>query len=359
MEAITGCGLRSMEALARRSILKRLISVLLFGLAIQGALVAPLPAATVIKLATFVPEGSIWDKALERMGAEWRRASGGEVTLRIYAGGVAGDDADVVRKMRIGQLQAGAVTVAGLVDIDSAFNVLAIPLFFDDYDELQYVLGELTPILSQRLEAKGFRLLYWGHGGWAHFFSRSPVRTVDDLKRLKIFTWAGDQRMVEWWKDNGFQPVPLAMTDIVTGLQTGMIDALMTTPLAALSLQWFRQTPYMHDMGLAPVVGAVIVTERAWKRIDADTRSTLLDSARQAETNLRREVPLQDEVAIDQMQERGLQVTASEDRSEWVEIAGHFADSMRGALVPQEIFDRAVAARDAYRKRRGAPQSTP
>jgi TRAP-type C4-dicarboxylate transport system substrate-binding protein len=337
---------------------KRAIPILL-AVALLAPSPSPVVAKTVIKLATFVPDGSVWDKALKRMGEQWKRASDGEVSLRIYAGGVAGDDADVVRKMRIGQLQAGAVTVAGLAEIDPAFNVLAIPLFFDDYDELFHVLDELTPTLERRLREKGFRLLYWGHGGWAHFFSRSPVRTVDDLKRLKIFTWAGDQRMVEWWKRNGFQPVPLAMTDIVTGLQTGMIDALPTPPLAALSLQWFRQTPYMHDLGLAPMVGAVIVTERAWNRIDAETRGALIDSARESETALESEVPRQDEEAVRQMQARGLEVTETADSATWIEVAGRFAESMRGGMVPPEIFDQAVAARDEFRRQRAAAESSP
>lgn len=312
---------------------------------------APARAATAIKLATLVPDGSVWDLALKEMGAEWQRVTNGDVTLRIYPGGVAGDDSDIVRKIRIGQLQAGALTVAGLAEIDPAFNALAIPLFFDSYDELFFVIDRLEPMLSAKLEAQGFQLLNWGHGGWAHFFSKEPITSVEDLQRMKIFTWAGDQRMVEWWKSRGFQPVPLAMTDIPTGLQTGMIDALPTTPLAALSLQWFRQTPYMHSLGLAPVVGAVVVSTRAWEKLPADQRAAMLEAARAAGKKLQEEVPVQDERAIEEMKSRGLTVTGGEE-AVWRSEGQTFADSMRGKMVSPEVFDQVLAARTAFRESR-------
>ena len=105
-------------------------------------------------------------------------------------------------------------------------------------------------------------LLHWGHGGWLQVFTKKPVQTVADLKALKLYTSAGDDRMAQWFKANGFQPRAMAMTDILTGLTTGMIDALPTPPLAALAFQWYRQTPYMLDIGLAPVVGASVITKQ-------------------------------------------------------------------------------------------------
>lgn len=321
------------------------------------ALASPATAGVLVKLATFVPADSIWDRALKQMGADWRQASNGEVTLRIYPGGVAGDDADVVRKMRIGQLQAGALTIAGLAEIDDAFDALAVPLLFDSYDELFHVLDLLEPEFRARLESKGFVLLNWGHAGWAHLFSKRPIRTVDDLRRLKIYTWAGDQEMVEWWKDNGFQPVPLAMTDILTGLQTGMIDAIFTPPLAALSLQWFRQTPYMHDLGVAPVLGATVIKSSVWERVPPPARGGLLDAARRVEDLLKKEIPRQDEAAVEAMKERGLEVTSSADRAEWSEVAQRFVRTMRASMPSSELFDRVVAERDTYRRGRAAGES--
>ena len=232
-------------------------------------------AAAPIKLATLAPDGSAWHNTLKQMGNEWKRDTDGRVQLRIYPGGVVGDDPDMVRKMRIGQLHAASLTVTGLYDIDPAFNVLAIPLFYDSFEEFAYVRDKLTAKLAARLEAKGFVMLNWGHGGWVHLFSKRPLRSIADLKKAKIFTWAGDESMVEGWRSNGVTAVPLAATDILTGLQTGMIDTVPVTPLAALSLQWFRQTPYMLDTPIAPLIGATIVTQRKWNAITAGDQRAL------------------------------------------------------------------------------------
>lgn len=323
--------------------------------ALLAGLVLLLPAAghsaTVVKLATLVPDGSIWDRALHTMGSEWRRDSAGRVSLRIYPGGVAGDDADVVRKMRIGQLHAGALTVTGLAEISPAFKVFAVPLFFDSYEELFHVAERLEPLLIEELADRGFVFLGWGHAGWVHFFSKKPIESVDDLRSQKIFSWAGDDEMVRWWKENGFQPVALAATDIMTGLQSGMIDALATTPLAALGLQWFRQTPYMHGLGLGPFIGATVMTERAWSKIPEADRTAIRAAARRVEERLETEIPEQDDKAVAEMRSRGLEVTGDDADGRWRQLAERFAGSMRGRMVPVDIFDRALAEREAFRRR--------
>src|ERR1041385_6249368 len=252
-----------------------------------------LAQASVVKLATLVPEGSVWDKALRDMGADWSTATAGRVTLRVYPGGVAGDEPDVVRKMRIGQLQAAAVTTAGLASIDPAVNIFNVPMFFTSYPELYATLDKLEPVLKQRLDAKGFVLLSWGHGGWVFFFTKNPVESLDGLKHTKMFTWAGDDQMVQMWKQKGFNPVPLAATDIMTGLQTGMIDAYPTTPLLGLTLQWYRQTPNMVGMGMAPLVGGLIVTKSAWTKISDPDRRAILAACKNMEDRLKVEVPKQ------------------------------------------------------------------
>jgi TRAP-type C4-dicarboxylate transport system substrate-binding protein len=231
----------------------RIVLLPLLACLLAGGVLLPTRACaqgSVVKLATLVPEGSVWDKALRDMGAEWSSSTQGRVSLRVYPGGVAGDEPDVVRKMRIGQLQAAAITTAGLASIDPSFNVFNVPMFFTSYPELFATLDKLEPVLKQRLEAKGFVLLSWGHGGWVYFFTKEPIGTVDGLRHTKMFIWAGDDQMANIWKAKGFNPVPLAATDIMTGLQTGMIDSYPTTPLLGLTLQWYRQTPNMVGMGM-------------------------------------------------------------------------------------------------------------
>ncbi|MDH3404133.1 MAG: TRAP transporter substrate-binding protein DctP [Acidobacteriota bacterium] len=330
------------------------------GAALAGALLllAAGPArGEALKLATLVPDGSVWDQALKEMGSEWSAATDGRVSLRIYPGGVAGDESDIVRKMRIGQLHAAALTIAGLGDIDEAFSVFATPLLIASYDELAYVLEVAGPGLRRRLEAKGFVFLHWGHGGWVHLFSKRPARTVADVKSLKMFAWAGDDARVQLWRRAGFQPVALASTDILTGLQTGLIEAYPTPPLAALSLQWFRETPYMTALGLAPLVGAVVVSKRSWDKISEEDRGRLLAIARRYEARLADEIPRQDGQAIEEMTRRGLEVVPAADPEAWQRAAADFVRGSRGELVPADIFDEVERALAEYRAR--APEAGP
>ena len=327
-------------------------------LALALAVLAPAPAPAqpqVVKLATLVPEGSVWDKSMREMGAQWAASTQGRVSLRVYPGGVAGDEPDLVRKMRIGQLQAAAVTTAGLANIDPSFNVFNIPMFFTSYPELYATLDKLTPVLKQRLEARGFVLLAWGHGGWVFFFTKQPVNTVEGLRKTKMFVWAGDDQMVALWKQFGFQPVPLAATDIMTGLQTGMIDAYATTPLLGLTLQWYRQTPNLVGMGLAPLVGGLVITKTAWSKIAPADQARILAACQRLEQRLEVEVPRQDTTAVAEMQKRGLKLNAvnGANAAQFRATAEQFAGGMKGIRVPPDILDMARRERDAFRAKHG------
>lgn len=322
-------------------------------LALVTALTTTLAAAQSVKLATLVPEGSFWDRALRDMGAEWERLTDGDVRLRIFAGGVAGDDPDLIRKLRIGQLQAATVTVSGLTEIDPAFALFEIPGFFESYDELFHVLAALEPELERRLQAGGFRLLHWGHGGWVYFFSTAPTTTLDDFRKLRVFVWAGNDRMTGLWRKHGFRPIPLAATDVLAGLETGLFQTLPTAPIAALSLQWYRSAPYMTDLPLAPLLGATIIDERAWQRLPEDHHAALLAAAADTGSLFAEAIPAEERKAIVEMERRGLEtirVVGTDAETEWRSLMGAFAESMREAFVPEEIYDAAFAARAAYRE---------
>jgi TRAP-type transport system periplasmic protein len=317
---------------------------------------AALAQAQIIKLATLVPEGSVWDKSMRELGAQWAAATQNRVTLRIYPGGVAGDEPDLLRKMRIGQLQGAAVTTAGLADIDPAFHVFNIPMFFGSYPELYATLDKLTPVLKQRLEQRGFVLLAWGHGGWVYFFTKQPVNTLEGLRHTKLWVWEGDDQMVTLWRQMKCNPVPLSANDIMTGLQTGMIDSYPTTPLLGLTLQWYRQTPNMVGLGLAPLVGGLIVTKQAWAKIAPADQARILASCAKFESRLKVEVPRQDTTAVAEMRKRGLKVNVvpPAEVAKFRATAEEFAAALNGKRVPADIIDLARRERDAFRKRTGA-----
>ncbi|MEO7794763.1 MAG: TRAP transporter substrate-binding protein DctP [Thermoanaerobaculia bacterium] len=340
----------------RRSVSAAACTALLFALFV----ISPPLGAQTLKMATLAPQGSIWDQAIRAMGERWNKETAGRVQLRVYAGGVAGDESDALRKARAGQFQGLAITVAGLTEIDSAFNVFQIPMYFASFEELYFVLAELRPALEARLAAKGYVLLHWGHGGWIHLFSRAPIRTIADLKQQKLFVWAGDDSAVQSWKKNGYQPVPLAATDILLGFQTKMIDVVPTTPIAALTLQWYRQTPAMMGLGLAPLVGGVVVTKSAWEKIAPADRELLMAAARATEKELEVEVPKQDKGAIEQMRQRGLTVVdvTPEQARGWQDEAKRFAVAARDGRVPPEILEATEAAVKKFRSRT-AGEATP
>ena len=337
----------------RRASASRLAIVALAVITLSTQTGVPLAQTTAIKLATVVPDGSIWDKSLKKMGEDWKQATGGRVSVTVFSGGSQGDEPTVLRKLRLGALQAASLTVVGLANIDSAFNVFNIPFFFQSYDELNAVVDKLTPTLKQRTDAKGFILLHWGHGGWLQLFTKRPVQSVSDLKSIKLYTSAGDDRMTQWYKANGFQPRAMAMTDILTGLTTGMLDGLPTPPLAAMAFQWYKQTPYMLDIGLSPVVGATVITKKAWSSVSADDREKMMQIAAGVEQQLRGDVPKQDVLAVAMMGQQGLKVTKATG-PEWQQEAAILARTMRGQMVPADIFDLALKERDAFRQRKSA-----
>jgi TRAP-type transport system periplasmic protein len=332
-----------MDRQARQTV-TGLLAILL--IASSGAVQAQTP----LKLAHLLPEGTVWDKNLKQMGEEWTQATEGRVAVTVFAGGSQGDESTVLRKMRLDALQAAAFTAVGLGMIDSAFNVFDIPFFFDSYDELNYITEKLTPVLRKRIEPKGFILLNWGQGGWTQIFTKKPVGTIDDLKRVKLYTSAGNDRMVQWFKANGFEPRAMAMTDILTGLTTGMLEGLPTTPLAAMLFQWYRQTPYMLELGLAPIVGADVITKKAWNAIAEADRAKMLVAADGVEKRLQVEVPKLDANAVATMTKNGLTVTKATG-PEWRAQLDGLAKTMRGEMVPQDIFDLASKARDEFRKK--------
>ena len=335
----------------------RLILIALVALACSRAPLAEAQSSA-IKLATIVPDGSIWDKSLKQMGTDWKAATGDRVSLTVFSGGSQGDESTVLRKMRLNALQGASLTVVGLASIDWSFNVFNIPFFFQSYDELNAVVEKLTPLLKQRVAAKGFVLVHWGHGGWLQVFSKQPVQAVADLKRAKLYTSAGDDSMTQWYKANGFQPRAMAMTDVLTGLTTGMIDALPTTPIASMSFQWYKQTPYMLDLGISPIVGATVLSKKTWDGITEGDRAKITEISLKVEKQLQVDVPRQDGLATLLMQSQGLKVTKGTG-PEWQQLADNLAQTMRGKMVPPDVFDMALKERDAFRQRKAAQSKAP
>ena len=321
-----------------------------------------LPAAdpVVIKMATLVPSGSAWHRSLQEMGQKWQQVSGGKVTLRLYAGGVAGDDADVVRKMRLGTLNAGLLATTGLADIDRSVLALQIPMLYADYDEADWVTGKMTPALDAQFEAKGFVVLAWVDGGWARFFTKAPARTPEELKSAKLFTWAGDDKYTELWKGAGFNPIPLPATEISTALQTGLVNAICTTPQVAAIMQWYNNAKNMTDINWALLYGAIVVEKSTWAKIPADVRPAILAAARETGRKLSQQTRAEETQSIDAMKKHGLNVVTPgpAELESWRKLLDSVLPLVRGKYMPAEAFDSAMKYAAEYKKQKTSPPGT-
>jgi TRAP-type transport system periplasmic protein len=318
---------------------------------------AGLAQAQTVKLATLVPEGSSWHLVLKETAEEWRRLSNGRVIVKIFAGGSLGDDHDVVRKMRLGTLQAGVLTSAGVAEIDRSVLALGVPMLYGSYDEVYAVLERLRPRLEAGLEAKGFVVLNWADGGWVCFFSKQPVARPDDLRALKLFSWVGDNDAVEVWKAAGMHPVPLTVPDLMSGIQTGLVTALGAPPQVAALSQYFVHARNMTDLRWQLLLGATLINKSTWEQIPAELRPGLLEATRKAGARLQRQIRESEAKDIAEMRQRGLNVVpvTAQARAEWQAFAEGTYPLLRGRIVPADVFDEARRLRDELRQQAARP----
>jgi TRAP-type transport system periplasmic protein len=309
----------------------------------------------VIKMATLAPQGSEWHQVLQEMGATWQKASNGKVAFRLYSGGVAGDDGDVVRKMRLGTLNAGLLSGTGLSDIDRSSLAIQLPMAYADYGELDCVREQMSPQIEKQLEAKGFVLLGWTDAGWAHFFTKTPVRTPEDMKKLKMFVWAGDDRYVELWKKAGFNPVPLPSTEISTALQTGLVNAVTSTVQGVVLLQWYKQVNCMTDLKWAVFLGGIVVTKSAWDKIPPDARPAIKEAAQNACRRLSEFSRKSESRDIEVLKQQGVQVIPVDDAAidQWRRLIDGILPQIRGSYLPEKSLDTAIKTRDQCRGKTG------
>ncbi len=324
---------------------------------IAAALLAAASAAgqTIrVDMGTLAPEGSPWHLELARMAQDWKRLSGGRVKVTIYPGGSRGDEVEMLRRMRTGEMQAIASSGIGLSKADRSVDCLQIPMMFSSYEELDHVREQMEPKLEGKLAEKGFVVLNWGDVGWVYFFTKKPARTLPEIRKMKLFIAAGDPEVERLYKEFGFQPKQLAPGDMLTSLQTGLIDAFDAPPLFAMLDQSFGVAKYMIDLKWAPLIGATLIDQRTWDRIPEPLRPALMKSAREAGERLRGEVRKLGDDAIAEMQKRDLRVIRLDDATfgAWRTEVEAAWSKLRGRLVAADLFDEVRRLRDEYRSRR-------
>jgi len=314
----------------------------------------PMEGRVLVRMGTMVPDGSAWHRILERMGANWKADTDGDVNLRIFAGGVAGDEGALIRKMRIGQLQAAALSNAGLAEIDRSAYSIMLPLMFEDYEEWDYVRAVINQELEARLEQKGFIVLAWSDAGWVYFFSQQPVTTPAQLKKLRLAASASDTVAVDILKWAGFRPVPITTIDTIPGLQTGLVEAVPLPTILANISQFYQYAKNMTNLKWVPLQGAIVMHRRAWSRLSEPQRRAVRKSAGEAGDQLKQEIRRQEKAALRAMERRGLKVWDVDEAAlqEWHRAAQAAYPQIRGKLVSPELFDRVQRLRNEFRSRR-------
>lgn len=322
------------------------------GAALAASVVAGamLDAQGTLRIATIAPDNSAYVKTLREMADAWNKRTSGRVRSSVLAG-TAGSEATMLNNMRgsARSLHVAQLSAISLGQLDNAFNVFSLPMFFQSYGEADRALAKLAPMLEQRLEQKGLKALNFAYAGWVHVFSKQPVRSVADLKKQTLFTATGDDVMAKWYRDNGFQPKQLDPTQMLESLGTGGIQATPAPPVFAQILNWYVSAPYMMDIGFAPLLGATVMSLESWKRISPEDQAIVLDEARKAGDRLRTTIPKIEKEAIEEMKKKKLTVTTA-DAAEWRKLADQLAQAMLAAkLVPQDAYDIARRERDAAR----------
>lgn len=232
-----------------------------------------------IKVATLMPNGTAWMSYLNRFAANVKKKTNNTVRFVFYAGGVAGDERDAIRKMRTGQIQAVAVTSMGLSLILPTVRIQELPLLFRSYKEFQYVSKGLQPTLNAMFEAKGYQMLSWAPSGWVYLFTHKPIRNEPELKRAKIWRWVDDFMVQAIFKELGIRGVPLGVPDVLSSLQSGIIDCVYGMPQAVLALQWHTNLKYVIDIKMNMAVGGLLMKKDVFDSMPGPFRKKVLVEA--------------------------------------------------------------------------------
>ena len=305
-----------------------------------------------LRIGTLVPKNSLYHRQLMEIGETWRTAQGGNAKYLVFTDGSQGGEAEMARRMRIGQLQGALLSVVGLREIEPSISALQVmPLLFKNWEEVDYVREKMRPAMEKKFLDKGFVVLAWGDAGWVRFFSKEPALRPDDFKRMKFFAWGSEPEQQSIMKSLGYTPVPLETTDILPAIQTGMINVVPSTPYFALASQIYNTAPNMLEINWAPIVGALVVTKKAWDEMTPEVRDAVRVTSDKAGVQIRAKARQEVDDAVDAMKKRGLTVNKpnAEQMREWNELAEKLYPRIRGSMVPAETFDEVFAHLKVFR----------
>jgi len=307
---------------------------------------------TVLKIATLAPEGSAWIQTFEDLNAELKKKTNDAVELKVYAGGVLGDEKDMIRKMYVGQIQGAVLTSAGLSGIFEEMDVFQIPFLFETYQEVDYVLSKMGAFFKKGFADRGYILPAWSEGGFVRLMSTVPIASLDDLKKAKVWTWEDAPMAKAIFEEAGVSAIPLSLPDVLVGLQTGLVDVVYAPPTGAIALQWFTRTKYMTDVPLIYLVGGILLKKNQFEKLSPAHQQTFMELCPKYMDQLKLVVRKENQEAIQVMVRHGVKIIRpSEDQIEgFKKVAEKAMNRQTGKSFSKKIRDEVIAYLQEYRK---------
>ena len=327
---------------------------LVYGFILMFAVGQCLPGLT-IKIGSIAPDRSPWDRGLEELGREWERITGGEVKLKIYPGGIAGSEADMIRKMRMDILGGAGLTNIGMTHVYPEISVLNIPFAFNSEEEFKFVMEKMRSRFEEGIEEKGYKLIIWTLSGWVNLFTKEPVFYPNELKKHKISFSTGSPESEQAWKKMGYQIIPNDLKDLLMALQSGMVDAFYLPPLIAGSGQYFPLAPNMCSLKIAPLTGGIMVTNRVWRKIPEQYKEPMLAVTHELSKKLLIRIEDLERETLETMKEHGLVINQvpGDAIQKWREAPAKGVEYLIGKAFSKEIYVELLNHLNEYRKTHG------
>jgi len=305
-----------------------------------------------VKFATLAPEGSTWMKAMRQFTVEASSRTGGRVKFKIYAGGVSGDEKDVVRKIRLGQLQAGGFTGVGLGEIAPEARLLDTPFLFKNAKEIDHVYKALDADFRKIFESRGYVLLGWAEVGNVNIFSNIPVMKPQDLRNVKMWLWEGDPIAEAMFEALKVKPIPLSVMDVMTSLQTGMLNGVYGSPLSVIALQWFSRMKYVLSLPITNASGAAVMSKKTFDLLAKEDQKIIMELGGKHFRELTLQSRKDNEQSIAILKAKKLVFTEPAGPAVIAEFerAGQEARlSLTGKLYPKELLEKVESALKTFR----------
>jgi TRAP-type C4-dicarboxylate transport system substrate-binding protein len=308
--------------------------------------------ALTIKIATLAPEGSSWIQTFDDLNVELRKKTNNAVQLKVYAGGVLGDEKDMIRKMYVGQIQGAVLTSAGLSGIFSEMDVFQIPFLFNTYEEVDHVVSKMDGFFKKGFLDKGYILPAWSEGGFVRLLSTVPIAALSDLKKAKVWTWEDAPMAKAIFDEAGVSAIPLSLPDVLVGLQTGLVEVVYAPPTVAISLQWFTKTKFMTDVPLIYLIGAILIKKNSFDKLSAEHQQVFTELCAKYMDQLKTVTRKENQEAIQVMAKHGVKlIRPSQDQIEgFKEVSRKAMMRQTGKSFSAKVRDEVFTYLKEYRK---------